>query len=185
MECLPKSVTLHQEEDKLVIQVRRSGLIEWFSEIVLALLSLGFLVFPLSGLINILIHNPEGFWVFGNIISIPFILLGFIMFYRFLTILLDSAYIELSREQIRVRYLPLPVWDDSTVIVPVSMIREVETKMKISKRNQNRPSSLTRFYDLQVKLTDGKIKTLLGNAKDNETMYYLSDKISHYLNLSV
>lgn len=183
MQAVTDTVSVIREPGRLQIAWKRYGRVEWFNEIVMILLSLGFFLVPSINLIKLGSTQPDKILTFGNLLSIPFIVLGMVFVYRFITILVNTDTVEVTPQEIRVRSRPLPAWDVSNPAIHRDVLSGVDAKVKVVRaKNSNRSTSST-YYEVVATLTDGKKKVIIGDSKVAEPIYFIANEINEFMNL--
>jgi hypothetical protein len=150
-----------------------------FGEAFLFLLGLAFLGIPLFSILTAVSRAQYSFkW--GDLLALPFILLGGMLVSRTLTLITNTDRVEVTPQVLKVRSGPLPAWDASRCTLPVSTIQSVEAKNIVS-RSGGRHGRVSVSYAVLARLVNGKVKTLLGGFPKAEPIDFIANEISSFL----
>ncbi|CAG0999365.1 hypothetical protein ANAEL_02839 [Anaerolineales bacterium] len=183
---LVRGIRVMKDGSRLVIRWRRlarsvNGTGDLVKEGILFLIGLAMFGFPASGLISKGLGQGWSGFGWGELVSVPFILIGGFMLYRALTILFNTDVIEVTRERLKVRSFPLPPWDMETPTIPLQEVVRVESKVKALSSRQAGRSGVTHNYDVCAILYDGKTRDVVAGSTVSQPAHYVSQEISKFI----
>jgi hypothetical protein len=182
-----KGIRVSKDGSRLVIRWRRfarsvNGIGDYVKEGGLFIIGLLMFGFPMSGLISKSLAEGWSAFRWGDLVSAPFILIGGLMFYRALTILFNTDVVEVTRETLKVRSLPLPPWDMETPTILLKEIVGVECRVKALTSRQHGRSGVTHNYDVCAALRDGKRRDVVAGSTASAPAHYVAQEISEFIN---
>jgi len=165
--------------DNLGIDVNGCG--DWAKEAGFFVVGLAFFIFPVAGLTSRAVQGGLSAFGLGDLFSLPFLLIGGLLVYRVLTIILNTEQIEVTREQIKVRSLPLPPWDMETFSLPLRDVASVECQVKVLRSNRRDSRGVTHNYNVNAVLRNGKVRGIITGSTAQEPAHYVAQEITNFI----
>jgi len=177
-----KGIQVSGDGARLVVRWRRlarsvNGLGDWAREGGLFLVGLALFGFPAAGLLQ----GGLSALGWGDLVSVPFLLIGGLALYRALTIFFNTDAIEVTRERLKVRSFPLPPWDMETPTLPLQEVARVECKVKIISSKRMNRRGVTQNYDVCAVMRDGKTRVVIGGSTRSEPAHYVAQEIEKFI----
>lgn len=178
-----KNIHISQKASCLTIRWKRGGRAgHWLSEVIWFLVGLAFFGFPVFGLVSQAIQGKLANWGWGNLVTVPFALLGGLALYRTLTLLINTDVIEVTPQTLRVRSGPLPPWDMETPTIPRQEITQVTCQVRtLSTRGRSNMRGTDHNYDVYAIAPDGKARAIITGSRQAEPAHFVANEITRFL----
>lgn len=141
------------------------------------------LIFSIYMLIN-LIRAENMTWL-QWVTTLPFILLGFFITYRGLSIFLNKSVFEITPQEFKTSSGPLPFLGDKALRLSPSEITRVEWQQlghpSSEKEASGHRSGYTATYDVVVVTIQGKSKKVISNLNNREYAFAIQGELARFL----
>ena len=111
--------------------------------------------------------------------TIPFAILGLIMFYSGICYLVNRTYITVDSQKISIEHRPMKFLDQKDQHFPSDQVRQLfVTRYKVANKK-----SPVYEYAVELKLKSNKTVRLINQLKTSETAEYIEQQIEHFLEI--
>ncbi|MFZ5822062.1 MAG: hypothetical protein ACOYYJ_19400 [Chloroflexota bacterium] len=181
-----RGIRVSRDGSRLVVRWKRlarnvNGCGDWAKEAGFFVVGLALFIFPAVGLASRALQGGASAFGLGDLVSLPFLLVGGLLVYRALTIMFNTELIEVTRDQVKVRSLPLPPWDMETISLPLRDIASVECQVKLLRSNRRDRRGVTHNYNVNAVMRDGKVKGIITGSTAQEPAHYVAREITNFI----
>lgn len=181
-----KGVCVARDEARLVIRWRRwnrqiNGCRDGVGEAIFFLIGLGFFGFPVAGCVSQVMRLGRVALGWGDLVAVPFALIGGFVVYRTLTLLINTDVVQVTSEALKVRSVPLPPWDMETPTIPLQQVARIECKVKALSSRRAGHAGVTRNHDVVAVMLDGKTRDVITGSTASEPAYFVAHEIAQFI----